>query len=76
MVTGKQIRAARYLVALSVEHLAHASGVAAATVRAAEESAVTAETPTADLEAMQRVLEAQGVEFMDDGTGVRLSCGR
>ena len=76
MVTGKQIRAARYLVALSVEQLAHASGVAAATVRAAEESAATAETPTADLEAMQRVLEAQGVEFMDDGTGVRLSCGR
>ena len=76
MVTGKQIRAARYLVALPVEQLAHASGVAAATVRAAEESAVTAETPAADLEAMQRVLEAQGVEFMDDGTGVRLSCGR
>ena len=76
MVSGKQIRTARYLVALSVEQLADASGVAAATLRRAEESEAMPETPNADLAAVQRVLENQGVEFMDDGTGVRLSCGR
>lgn len=74
MVAGKQIKTARSMVAVSVEDLATASGVAAATIRLAEESETN--TPAVDLEAIQRALEARGVEFMDDGIGVRFSCGR
>ena len=76
MVTGTQIRAARYLVGISAEQLAEWSGVAAATVRVAEAGEGPPETLSADLDAIRRALETQGVEFLDDGAGVRLSCGR
>ena len=76
MITGRQIRAARYLVGVSAEQLAQASGVDAATIHLAEGDEETPKTPVAELETIQRALENRGVEFMDDGVSVRLSCGR
>ena len=76
MITGPQIRAARYLVGISIEHLAASSGVEAATIRLAErDEAPLAVTPV-QLSAIRTALEHQGVEFLDDGTSVRFSCGR
>ena len=76
MITGRQIRAARYLVGVSAEQLAQSSGVDVAAITLAEGDEETPTTPAAELDAIRHALENRGVEFMDDGTGVRLSCGR
>ena len=76
MITGRQIRAGRHLVGVSAEQLAQSSGVGVATVRLAEGNEDTPKTPRAELDAIRHALENRGVEFMNDGTGVRFSCGR
>lgn len=73
MITGSQIRMARSAVRLTAQQLAETSGVSWATIQRME---ATDEVPTAlakNLEAVQRTLEAAGVEFTDgDAPGVRL----
>ena len=76
MITGRQIRAARYLVGISVEHLAASSGVEVATVHLAEGDEAQLTVTAVQLSAIRSALEHQGVEFLDDGTSVRFSCGR
>ena len=76
MITGPQIRAARYLVGISIEHLAESTGVAVETIRLAEGGEVPLTVTAVQLSAIRSALEHQGVEFLDDGTSVRFSCGR
>ncbi len=76
MITGTQIRAARYLVGISIEHLAESTGVAVATIRLAEGGEAELTATAVQLSAIRSALEDRGVEFLDDGTNVRFSCGR
>lgn len=67
-ITPAQCRAARALISLSQKQLAAASGVSERTIVHFEKSE---RTPIpANRAALQRALEAAGVEFLD-GDGVR-----
>jgi transcriptional regulator with XRE-family HTH domain len=75
LLSGAQIRSARALLRWSAEELADRSSVSMRTIRRAEltdgETAMTA----ANQNAVRRVLESAGVEFIDEnggGAGVRL----
>jgi hypothetical protein len=74
-LTSAQIRAARALVKWSAEDLSEHSSVSLRTIRRAElAEGETSMTVANDL-ALRRVLEAAGVEFIDEnggGPGVRL----
>jgi transcriptional regulator with XRE-family HTH domain len=74
-LTSAQIRAARALIRWSAEDLAQQSALSVATIRRAElTESETSMTAANDL-AVRRVLEAAGVEFIDEnggGPGVRL----
>ena len=73
MITGAQCRMARAGLGWSETQLAKAIGVSLATVSRFETG--RAQTQPATVEAIQRVLEAAGVEFTaenDDGSGVKL----
>jgi hypothetical protein len=74
-LTSAQIRAARALIRWSAEDLAQQSALSVATIRRAElTERETSMTAANDL-AVRRVLEAAGVEFIDEnggGPGVRL----
>jgi len=72
-ITGAQIRAARSLIRWRAEDLANASGVGIATIRRAElvDGVVTMTGP--NVAAVQRAIEAAGVEFTNGGNpGVRM----
>ena len=74
-MTPAQCRAARGLLDWTQQRLAVAAGVAVSTVASFERSwkVVTPET----IQAMQRVLEAAGVEFIDEnGSGAGVKFGR
>jgi transcriptional regulator with XRE-family HTH domain len=74
MITAEQSRMARGALNWSVEALAKAANVGEATVRRFEQG--RAVPIPATLEAMQRALEAAGIEFIAEnggGAGVRLS---
>lgn len=75
MITGAQIRAARALLRWSAERLAKEAKLGVATVRRADlaDDAVPAMT-AANLDAIQRALEAAGIQFIPQnggGAGVR-----
>ena len=76
MITPEQCRAARGLIGWSQERLAKAAGVGLSTVRNFEKG--RSEPMRQNIEALIRVLEAEGAEFMDGpytgdgGPGVRL----
>ena len=74
-LTSAQLRAARSLIRWSAEHLARETALSVATIRRAElTDGETSMTAANDL-AVRRVLEAAGVEFIDEnggGPGVRL----
>lgn len=72
--TGFQIREARELVGLSQADLAAVAGVGLAVVVRAELAANIPQLVRRDLLAVQGALEAAGVEFVreDSGVGVRL----
>ena len=73
MITPAQCRMARAGLGWSETQLARAVGVGLATVNRFETGQV--QTQPATVEAIQRALEAAGVEFTaenDDGSGVKL----
>ncbi len=75
MLTGAQLRAARALVRISAAQLAQKAILGIATVRRAEAFDGPIQATSANCDAMHRVLEPAGVEFIDEdggGPGVRL----
>ena len=75
MITAEQIRAARALLRWSAEELARASGVGHSTIRRMEASTGIPAASTRNLAAIQRALEAAGIDFIPQdsrGPGVRL----
>jgi transcriptional regulator with XRE-family HTH domain len=75
MIASSQIRAARALIRWSALDLAHESGVGVATIRRLELVEGVPSSNARTLDALQRALEAAGVEFIgtpDDCPGVRL----
>jgi hypothetical protein len=74
-LTSAQIRAARALIRWSAEHLAKETAMGVTTIRRAELTASETKLTRVNDQAIRRVLEAAGVEFIDDnggGPGVRL----
>jgi hypothetical protein len=74
-LTSAQIRAARALLRWSAVELAREAALGLATIRRAEIAEVETSMTTANDLAVRRVLEAAGVEFIDEnggGSGVRL----
>ena len=72
-LTGRQIAAARTLVGLSQTELATAAKISAPTLRRMESSEGEASGYANNVDAVQRALEAAGVEFTNgDQPGVRL----
>jgi transcriptional regulator with XRE-family HTH domain len=77
VITGRQLRAARALLAWSQSELSKKSRVALGTIRRMEDfdDAVGARTDT--LAKVVSVLETAGIEFLDDGKpGVRMRMRR
>jgi transcriptional regulator with XRE-family HTH domain len=74
-LTSAQIRAARALIRWSAEDLARETALSVATIRRAEIAEGEISMTAANDLAVRRVLEAAGVEFIDEnggGPGVRL----
>jgi transcriptional regulator with XRE-family HTH domain len=74
-LTSPQIRAARALIRWSALELAERSGVGVTTIRRAELTQSETKLTRVNDQAIRRVLEAAGIEFIDGndgGTGVRL----
>ena len=74
MITSGQIKAARALVGMTAVKLAELSGVAYTTVVRMESSDVIPSGQVKTLDAVQRVLEDAGIEFIgtpESGAGVR-----
>lgn len=74
-ITAGQVRAARALLGISGEKLAEQSGVSLVAIRRAETGKGLAGMMRANAEAIRRVLEGAGVEFIEEnggGAGVRL----
>jgi ribosome-binding protein aMBF1 (putative translation factor) len=74
-LTSAQIRAARALIRWSAEHLAKETAMGVTTIRRAELTASETKLTRVNDQAIRRVLEAAGVEFIDEnggGSGVRL----
>jgi transcriptional regulator with XRE-family HTH domain len=75
MISSAQIRAARALLRWSAAELAEISGIGVATIRRLELVDGIPSSNARTLDALQKALEAAGVEFIgtpDDGPGVRL----
>ena len=75
MIISEQIRAARQLVKITAGELAEISGVGVATIRRFELMSGVPSGNARSIEAIQKALEAAGVEFLgspEDGPGVRL----
>jgi hypothetical protein len=78
-LTSAQIRAARALIRWSAQQLAKETAVGVTTIRRAELTASATKLTRVNDQAIRRVLEAAGVEFIDEnggGTGVRLRDAR
>lgn len=76
MVSPSQLRAGRSLLGLSQPDVAEAASLSTMTIKRAEGSGKPAPSPEA-MAAIQRALEAAGVEFTNgDQPGVRLRKGR
>lgn len=74
-LTSAQIRAARALLRWSAEDLARESGLGVTTIRRAELTESETSMTAVNDAAIRRVLENEGVEFIDEnggGPGVRL----
>ena len=75
MITGDQIRSARSLVRLSAQELADKAKIGISTVQRMEGGSGVPSASAKNLDAVQRALEAAGVEFIpadNGGPGVRL----
>ncbi|KAB2664181.1 hypothetical protein F9K91_14860 [Brucella tritici] len=74
LTTGNQLKAARALIGVEQKEIAEASGVHVNTIRSMEASGLA---PIAgrsqNVQAVQRALEAKGIEFLNHGKpGVRI----
>ena len=75
LLTSEQIRAGRALLRWEQRHLAEASGVSLPTIKRLEAQPGPLGGQLRTVEALQRALEAAGVEFIPEnggGAGVRL----
>lgn len=74
LTTGNQLKAARALAGVEQTDLAKAAAVHVNTIRSMEASGAGAIAGrSANVQAVQRVLEAAGIEFLNHGQpGVRL----
>ena len=75
MITGAQIRMARGYLNWSVAELAKRAGVGISTVRRMESFDGVPPSIAPNIEAVQTILEAEGIEFIaanGGGPGVRL----
>jgi transcriptional regulator with XRE-family HTH domain len=75
MISSAQIRAARAMLRWSAAELAEISGIGVATIRRLELVDGIPSSNARTLDALQKALEAAGVEFIgspEDGPGVRL----
>ncbi len=74
-LSSDQIRAARALIRWSAQELAEKTAVGVTTIRRAELTASETKLTRVNDQAIRRVLEVAGVEFIDEnggGPGVRL----
>ncbi len=72
MIKGAQIRAARALLRWTMSRLAREAGVGQATVQRAEAVDDIPNVRAPILDKIQAAFERAGVEFLDNGIGVRL----
>ena len=77
LTIGNQLKAARALAGLEQKDVAEASGVHVNTIRSMEASGSAPISGRAqNVHAVQRALEAKGIEFLNHGQpGVRLKAG-
>jgi transcriptional regulator with XRE-family HTH domain len=74
LTTGNQLKAARALIGVEQREIADAAGIHVNTIRSMEAAGMAAITGRSqNVQTVQRVLEARGVEFLNHGNpGVRL----
>ena len=75
MVTAEQIRAARAALRWTIEDLSSETSISVRTIKRIESSPGIASAHSQTVHAIQRALEAAGVEFIgtpDDAPGIRL----
>jgi transcriptional regulator with XRE-family HTH domain len=72
MIQGRQIRAARALLGWTQAELAKAAGVSQASVQRAEATNGVPNIRAPVLLAIETALARAGIEFVDNGIGVRL----
>ena len=70
VLNGAQLRAARSLLRMSAEELAVRSGIGVATIRRAEAANGSVRMTRANIQAVIRVFEQAGVEFISAGAPV------
>ena len=66
MITGEQIRGARGILGISGRELAEKSGVSYPTIQRVEAQG-TSKSAVGTIEAIRKALEAQGIQFLDNG---------
>ena len=75
MITGNQIRLARFGLRLSVQDLSNLTGVSVRTLKRIEASDGVPNTSALTIQSLQSTLESAGIEFIgtpDDGPGIRI----
>ncbi len=75
MITGAQLRSARYALRWSVSDLATTSGISTSTIKRIEAMDGKPNSTAANISALQKTLESAGIEFIgtpDDGPGIRI----
>lgn len=78
MLTSEQVRAARAILRLEQRQLADEAGISVETVKRIERGSGEIGANSKTVAAVQRALEAAGVEFIEEnggGPGVRLRKG-
>ena len=79
MLTGLQIRSARFALRWSVDELAIRSKVSTSTIKRIETENGPPSATAANMAALQVSLETAGIEFIgtpDDGPGIRVRTAR
>ena len=79
MLTGLQIRSARFALRWSVDELASRSKVSTSTIKRIEAEDGRPSATAANAAALQVALEVAGIEFIgtpDDGPGIRIRPAR
>lgn len=67
MITSEQVRAARALLRWEQKQLADASGISLPSIKRLETQPGPLNAQPRTLEAIKAALEAQGMQFLDDG---------